>query len=93
MTIDTVPAAVPGVFDAGLPSLDYLQVHDPEDAHRAIADRAEQRRSPSGRSGPRCSPTTWSARCCATRGSPPRGSPAPKPKASPQGRCGTGSPT
>ena len=38
MTIDTIPAAVPGVFDAGLPSLDYLNFTDPEDAHRAIAD-------------------------------------------------------
>ena len=42
MTTDTVPAAVPSVFDAGLPSLDYLQAHDPEDAHRAIADARRQ---------------------------------------------------
>ena len=43
MTIDTVPAAaVPSVFDAGLPSLDYLQMQDPEDAHRAIADARRQ---------------------------------------------------
>jgi cytochrome P450 len=39
MTIDIVPtAAVPSVFDAGLPSLEYLQLQDPEDAHRAIAE-------------------------------------------------------
>jgi cytochrome P450 len=31
-------STLPSVFDAGLPSLDYLQVHDPEDAHHAIAD-------------------------------------------------------
>lgn len=38
MTTETIPTStLPGVFDAGLPSLDYLQVQDPEDAHRAIA--------------------------------------------------------
>ena len=42
MTIDTVAAAVPSVFDAALPSLDYLQAHDPDDAHRAIADACRQ---------------------------------------------------
>ena len=52
MTIDTVPAAVPGVFDAGLPALDYLQVHDPEDAHRAIADARRQAPIALGALGP-----------------------------------------
>jgi cytochrome P450 len=53
MTIDTVPAAaVPSVFDAGLPSLDYLQVHDPEDAHRAIADARRQAPIALGALGP-----------------------------------------
>ncbi|MCZ8382302.1 cytochrome P450 [Mycobacterium sp. CPCC 205372] len=35
-TIDT--AAGTGVFDADLPVLDYLHVHDPQEAHRAIAE-------------------------------------------------------
>jgi cytochrome P450 len=53
MTIDTVPAAaVPSVFDAGLPSLDYLQMHDPEDAHRAIADARRQAPIALGALGP-----------------------------------------
>ena len=39
MTTETMPtSSCPSVFDAGLPSLDYLQAQDPEDAHRAIAD-------------------------------------------------------
>jgi cytochrome P450 len=38
MTTATNPATVPSVFDAALPSLDYLSIQDPEDAHRAIAD-------------------------------------------------------
>jgi cytochrome P450 len=52
MTTDTVPAAVPSVFDAGLPSLDYLQAHDPEDAHRAIADARRQAPIALGALGP-----------------------------------------
>jgi cytochrome P450 len=52
MTIDTVPAAVPSVFDAGLPSLDYLQMHDPEDAHRAITDARRQAPIALGALGP-----------------------------------------
>jgi cytochrome P450 len=52
MTIDTVPAAVPSVFDAGLPSLDYLQMHDPEDAHRAISDARRQAPIALGALGP-----------------------------------------
>jgi cytochrome P450 len=39
MTTEIIPAStLPSVFDAGLPSLEYLQVQHPEDAHRAIAD-------------------------------------------------------
>ena len=52
MTTDTVPAAVPSAFDAGLPSLDYLQAHDPEDAHRAIADARRQAPIALGALGP-----------------------------------------
>jgi cytochrome P450 len=45
MTTETIPTStLPSVFDAGLPSLDYLQVQDPEDAHRAIA--AARRQAP-----------------------------------------------
>jgi len=63
MTIDTVPAAaVPSVFDAGLPSLDYLRAQDPEDAHRAIADARRQAPIALGAVGPEVRPTTWSAR-------------------------------
>ena len=43
MTTETIPtSSFPSVFDAGLPSLDYLQAQDPEDAHRAIADARRQ---------------------------------------------------
>ena len=52
MTIDTTPAAVPSVFDAGLPSLDYLNFTDPEDAHRAIADARRQAPIALGAFGP-----------------------------------------
>jgi cytochrome P450 len=52
MTIDTAPAAVPSVFDAGLPSLGYLQMHDPEDAHRAITDARRQAPIALGALGP-----------------------------------------
>jgi cytochrome P450 len=52
MTIDTVPATVPSVFDAGLPKLDYLHMHDPEDAHRAIAEARRQAPIALGALGP-----------------------------------------
>ena len=52
MTTDITPAADPNVFDAGLPSLDYLQAHDPEDAHRAIADARRQAPIALGALGP-----------------------------------------
>jgi hypothetical protein len=43
MTTGTMPtSSCPSVFDVGLPSLDYLQMQDPEDAHRAIADACRQ---------------------------------------------------
>jgi cytochrome P450 len=42
--INDMAPAVPGVFDAGLPALDYLHAQDPEVAHRAIADA--RRRAP-----------------------------------------------
>ncbi|MDT5301416.1 MAG: hypothetical protein QOG79_4658 [Mycobacterium sp.] len=39
MTTDTKSiSSCPTVFEAGLPSLEYLQLQDPEDAHRAIAE-------------------------------------------------------
>jgi cytochrome P450 len=39
MTTETMPtSSCPSVFDASLPPLEYLQVQDPEDAHRAIAE-------------------------------------------------------
>ncbi|OBJ90438.1 cytochrome P450 [Mycobacterium sp. 1245852.3] len=38
MTINDLPAAVPSVFDAGLPRLDYAHSHDPEEAHRVLAE-------------------------------------------------------
>ncbi|MDT5260201.1 MAG: hypothetical protein QOD10_5281 [Mycobacterium sp.] len=52
MTIDTIPTSVPTVFDAGLPSLDYLHVQDPEDAHRAISDARRQAPIALGALGP-----------------------------------------
>jgi cytochrome P450 len=52
MTTNTMRAAFPSVFDAGLPSLDYLQAHDPEDAHRAIADARRQAPIALGALGP-----------------------------------------
>ncbi len=45
MTVETVPLSTcPSVFDAGLPSVDYLHVHDPFEAHRIIA--AARRQAP-----------------------------------------------
>jgi cytochrome P450 len=39
MTTETMPtSSCPTVSEAGLPSLEYLQLQDPEDAHRAIAE-------------------------------------------------------
>jgi cytochrome P450 len=52
MTTNTMPAAFPSVFDAGLPSLDYLHTHDPEDAHRAIAQARRQAPIALGALGP-----------------------------------------
>jgi cytochrome P450 len=52
MTIDTVPAAVPSVFDADLPRLDYLHFHDPDDAHRAITHARRQAPIALGALGP-----------------------------------------
>jgi cytochrome P450 len=38
MTVDTLPRlGCPNVFDAGLPTLAYEHVHDPDEAHRLIA--------------------------------------------------------
>jgi cytochrome P450 len=43
MTVDTVAtSSVPSVFDAGLPSLDYLQLRDPFEALRVIAEARRQ---------------------------------------------------
>ena len=43
MTVDTAPtSSVPTVFDAGLPSVDYLDLHDPFEAHRIIAAARQQ---------------------------------------------------
>ncbi|HYR13537.1 MAG TPA: cytochrome P450, partial [Mycobacterium sp.] len=52
MTTNTMPAAFPSVFDAGLPSQDYLHTHDPEDAHRAIAQARRQAPIALGALGP-----------------------------------------
>jgi cytochrome P450 len=42
----------PSVFEAALPYLDYLQVQDPEDAHRAIVDARRQAPIALGAVGP-----------------------------------------
>jgi cytochrome P450 len=53
MTTETIPtSSFPSVFDAGLPSLDYLQLQDPEDAHRAIASARRQAPIALGALGP-----------------------------------------
>jgi cytochrome P450 len=53
MTTETIStSAFPSVFDAGLPSLDYLQAQDPELAHRAIADARRQAPIALGALGP-----------------------------------------
>ncbi len=51
MTADTRRTA-PSVFDAGLPPLDYVHMHDPEEAHRAIADARRQAPIALGSLGP-----------------------------------------
>jgi cytochrome P450 len=45
-------SSCPTVFEAGLPSLEYLQVQDPEDAHRAIAEARLQAPIALGALGP-----------------------------------------
>jgi cytochrome P450 len=53
MTTDTMPtSSCPTVFEAGLPSLEYLQLQHPEDAHRAIADARRQAPIALGALGP-----------------------------------------
>jgi cytochrome P450 len=53
MTTDAISNnSCPTVFEAGLPYLEYLQVHDPEDAHRAIADARRQAPIALGALGP-----------------------------------------
>jgi cytochrome P450 len=53
MTTETMSTStIPNVFDAGLPSLDYLQVQDPEDAHRAIAEARREAPIALGALGP-----------------------------------------
>jgi cytochrome P450 len=53
MTTDTIStSSCPTVFEAGLPSLDYLQAQDPEDAHRAISDARRQAPIALGALGP-----------------------------------------
>lgn len=43
MTVVTAPtSSAPRVFDAGLPSVAYLHLHDPFEAHRVIAAAREQ---------------------------------------------------
>jgi hypothetical protein len=36
MTVDTLDANSPTVFDAGLPAIAYEHAHNPEEAHRLI---------------------------------------------------------
>jgi cytochrome P450 len=53
MTITTKSiGSWPSVFEAGLPRLDYLQMLDPEDAHRAIAEARQQAPIAIGAVGP-----------------------------------------
>jgi cytochrome P450 len=53
MTTDTKSiGSCPTVFEAGLPSLEYLQVQDPEDAHRAIAEARREAPIALGALGP-----------------------------------------
>lgn len=52
MPIDTIPARVPSVFDAGLPPLAYLHFGDPEEAHRVIAEAGRQAPIALGALGP-----------------------------------------
>ena len=53
MTTETTSTStLPSVFDAGLPSLNYLQVQHPEDAHRLISDARRQAPIALGALGP-----------------------------------------
>jgi hypothetical protein len=91
MTTETIPTStLPRVFDAGLPSLDYLQVQDPEDAHRAIAAARRQAPIAMGALGPEV--LTYDLARTVLREPRFAAAQAPKPKASPQGRYGNGSP-
>jgi cytochrome P450 len=53
MTIDTVPIGTcPNVFDAGLPSVAYDHLHDPDEAHRIIGQARRQAPIAMGPHGP-----------------------------------------
>ncbi|OBA57522.1 cytochrome [Mycobacterium sp. 1100029.7] len=48
----TLTSDSPSVFDAGLPTVDYHQLTDPEDAHRVLADARRRAPIALGRYGP-----------------------------------------
>lgn len=53
MTVDTMPTPVcPNAFDAGLPILAYEHLHDPEEAHRLIAQARSRAPIVMGTHGP-----------------------------------------
>jgi cytochrome P450 len=53
MTVDTMPTrSCPNVFDAGLPTLAYEQLDDPEEAHRLVAEARNRAPIAIGTHGP-----------------------------------------
>ena len=90
MTIELDRPHSPSVFEAGLPSVDYEQTQDPEEAHAILRHAREQAPIALGHTAPSCSPTNSSARRCAMSGSPRRRASSSPHRASPPGHCGTG---
>jgi hypothetical protein len=69
MTVDTIDANSPTVFDAGLPAIAYEHAHNPEEAHRLIRQARLQGRLRWGRTGScqwRCHNRRTPTRTCRT---------------------------
>jgi hypothetical protein len=60
----------PTVWEAGLPSIAYDHLNDPDEAHRVIRQARRQGPIAIGPHGPEILSYNWSAPCCATPASP-----------------------
>ena len=91
MTIELDRPHSPSVFEAGLPSVDYEQTQDPEEAHAILRQAREQAPIALGSHGPEL--LTYElvrTRRCAMRGSPRRRGSSSPHRASRPAPCGIG---